>query len=222
MKTYLGYEILQLKMPLGRTPITQLFGQDSCCWDKKNKVVPLDFETGQCPIGFSSIYKDMGMKGHNGVDMGAKDGQEVYASLDGIVNELETEPARGLGIGIITETKKHWMFKNDAVYYCKHRYWHLKSMLVKIGDKVKQGQLIGYADNTGYSTGTHLHFEIKPCLYDVRGNLYNVFQDNGFYGAKNPMSFMEDLKGANLTDFQARIRYVCAIFNKAIKFLVGK
>lgn len=41
------------------------------------------------------------------------------------------------------------------------RYLHMKSVKVKVGDKVTKGQIIGYMGRTGYSTGVHLHFEIK-------------------------------------------------------------
>ncbi|MFP3393371.1 M23 family metallopeptidase [Brevibacillus sp. SIMBA_040] len=39
-------------------------------------------------------------------------------------------------------------------------YGHLDSVAVKVGDKVRQGQLIGRQGNTGQSTGSHLHYEI--------------------------------------------------------------
>jgi murein DD-endopeptidase MepM/ murein hydrolase activator NlpD len=40
-------------------------------------------------------------------------------------------------------------------------YGHQSKIVVKPGDKVRQGQIIGYVGSTGNSTGNHLHFEIK-------------------------------------------------------------
>jgi murein DD-endopeptidase MepM/ murein hydrolase activator NlpD len=48
-------------------------------------------------------------------------------------------------------------------------YAHLNSVSVKQGDKVAQGRKIGEAGNTGYSTGSHLHFTI----YDKHGKIIN-------------------------------------------------
>jgi murein DD-endopeptidase MepM/ murein hydrolase activator NlpD len=46
------------------------------------------------------------------------------------------------------------------------RYFHLshQSALVNNGDSVSQGQVIASSDNTGYSTGPHLHFDVVQCL----------------------------------------------------------
>lgn len=46
------------------------------------------------------------------------------------------------------------------------RYFHLSyhSAVLKIGDSVSQGQVIASSDNTGHSTGPHLHFDVVQCL----------------------------------------------------------
>ncbi|HQF57544.1 MAG TPA: M23 family metallopeptidase, partial [Candidatus Magasanikbacteria bacterium] len=49
------------------------------------------------------------------------------------------------------------------------RYAHLLSFSVEDGEMVKQGQLIGYLDSTGYSSGSHLHFAMYQ--KDAKGNL---------------------------------------------------
>ena len=165
--------------------VHQKFGENTACLTSDKKVVVK--VNGVCPAGTKDLYASFGMKGHNGEDLLATDSQKVYCSQDGTVVEIETELSRGLGIGIITDQK--YVLGESGEYYMKCRYWHLKGFNVKIGDTIKVGQVIGYADNTGYSSGTHLHFEIKPVEYNSDGTYYNVFQNNGYYGTIDPASY---------------------------------
>ncbi len=57
-----------------------------------------------------------------------------------------------------------------GTHFAKLRYWHLKSFTVKVGDHVEVGQQIGITDNTGYSSGNHLHFELQPMDKDKGGH----------------------------------------------------
>ncbi len=85
---------------------------------------------------------------HKGIDLGGKKGDPVFATGDALVEEAQT--MRGYGRQILL---------NHEFGY-KTRYAHLSQILVKKGDRVKRGQLIGYVGNTGISTGPHLHYEV--------------------------------------------------------------
>ncbi len=184
---------LELFYPTQKFAINQHFGDSLSCTENtpevpitKRKVVEaLGFNL--CPIGYIPLYPLLGMKGHTGMDLFAPDSSPVYyAGPDGFVEEVQTEPERGLGLGIITNE----MFDFDGgTYYAKTRYWHLKSYLVNKGQQIKTGQLIGYADSTGLSSGSHLHFELKAVQKALNGSYTNVKQDNGYFGAIDPESY---------------------------------
>ena len=63
-------------------------------------------------------------------------------------------------------------------------------MLVIAGQAVKTGDLIALADNTGLSTGEHLHFGIKPMYRGEKDwEWWNVEQNNGFKGSIDPAPY---------------------------------
>ena len=123
------------------------------------------------------------LKGHNGVDLYCKRGELIYYNSPNVgrvykVNNEDNNSA-GCGIEIIS--------KEDGQYY-KHTYWHFiaGSIKHKVGDIVFCGQQIGLGDSTGWSTGDHLHYMVKPC--DKDGNI--DFWDNGYFGAIDPTPYM--------------------------------
>lgn len=159
--------------PVKPFSVTQYFGENKACVDLNTGTKTIYCDGLNPPAGYKSVYSMM--KGHNGLDLSAKRWQPVYAAREGVVNEVSTEEARGLGIGL---------FHDFGVNGCwRTRYWHLAALEVHIGDKVSTGQLIGYADNTGYSSGDHLHFEVKRVSPDDM-DIYNY--DNGYFGAVDP------------------------------------
>lgn len=136
------------------------------------------------------FYKDMGMKGHNGIDYKVDDGTPVYATHDGTVVFAGHDNSAGLGI--VIRTNEPFDYNGKQTYF-KTIYWHLKegSIVVKVDQKVSVGQKIAEADNTGMSTGTHLHFGLKP-IYQGEDNYswLNLEQTNGYFGAIDPLPFI--------------------------------
>lgn len=86
---------------------------------------------------------------HAGLDIGAPEGAEVVASLDGEVILVESFAAYGQIIAI------------DHGGQLGSVYAHLSEVAVKEGDRVSQGQRIGSVGSTGQVTGPHLHFEVR-------------------------------------------------------------
>lgn len=133
-------------------------------------------------------YKKYGINGHNGLDLKAYHGQPVYAAHDGDVVYAGMDAAEGYGVVLRTHEPKEY---DGGIAYFKSIYWHLiKTIPVKVGQKVKAGTLIGFADNTGASSGDHLHFAIKPQSRGENDWTWdNVEQNNGFNGAIDPTPY---------------------------------
>lgn len=169
--------------------VNQHFGENYPCvkdfgLSDQSIIVPEINEdnTTTCPMGYDHLYDHWGMKGHNGTDLMAGE-QPVYAAMDGVVVEQQLVPARGLGLGILSNQK--YDFGALGTHFLKLRYWHLKSFTKNAGDIVKVGDVIGISNNTGYSSGNHLHFEGNLMDKDAGGHPILLNGDNGYFGAIN-------------------------------------
>jgi murein DD-endopeptidase MepM/ murein hydrolase activator NlpD len=138
----------------------------------------------------SPYYAQIGLNGHNGIDYSAYDGQPVRAAHDGVVTFSGYDGSGGLGIVIRTNEK--YDFESGETNF-KSIYWHLKTgtVRVKATDQVKAGDILAGADNTGVSTGTHLHFGLKPILPSGENDWEwsNPKQNNGYNGAIDPAPY---------------------------------
>lgn len=138
-----------LFQPVSPFVLNQAFGENKICISTNGTRKIINCDGHNPPEGYKSLY---GAKGHLGIDLRAKHGQEVYAARDGVVYKIDTDPKSGLDVRIESE--------DNGVRF-RHIYEHLMGYQPKVGDRVKTGQLIGWADNTGYSSGDHLHFQFE-------------------------------------------------------------
>lgn len=191
--------------PIWPIHINQHFGENKICIDIATNKNVIGCDGKNPPPGYQSVYSMM--QGHNGLDLMARGWQNCYAAREGTVIEKETEPERGLGIGIL-----HGPYFGR---YFKTRYWHLAGIEVNIGDKVRTGELIGFCDNTGYSSGNHLHFEVKET--DALGNTIN--HDNGYFGAINPYPMMFDEFALQVYALRLYVEKLAQLVDKLSAFL---
>lgn len=88
-------------------------------------------------------------RAHTGLDLNLKTGDPVSASFDGVVR------------------MSCWYYGYGNVVVIRHHngletlYGHLSKRVVKPGDLINAGQVVGYGGSTGHSTGPHLHFETR-------------------------------------------------------------
>jgi len=117
------------------------------------------------------FYSQWGYAGHNGVDFGIPNGTPIIAAADGTVEKVGFEDG---GYGNFVK-----MSHTDGGTKFYTYYAHLQSTSVSAGQKITAGTVVGLSNNTGASTGPHLHFGIK-----IDG------QNPSFKGYLDPMPYL--------------------------------
>ena len=85
---------------------------------------------------------------HWGMDFSATIGTEIYATGNGVIKLVKYQKGYG----------KHVVINHGYGY--ETYYAHMSKFNVRVGQKIKRGEVIGYIGNTGTSTAPHLHYEV--------------------------------------------------------------
>ena len=127
----------------GTTAGTGSAAPSSASW-----LVPCTYVYLSSPFGYR-VHPIHGTYGfHSGVDLAAPAGTPIKATRAGTVTKATYDSASGYYV-----TVNH----GDGF---SSSYLHMTHYIVSVGDKVSQGQVLGYVGSTGWSTGNHLHFSI--------------------------------------------------------------
>ena len=118
-------------------------------------------------------------KMHAGQDMAAPAGTPIYAAAGGEVVEAGMVDSTG------TVTIKHVL--DGKIWYTSYLHMYQDGIFVKKGQQVKAGQLIAAVGSTGYSTGPHLHFEVR------------IKNDTADASTVDPMKWLSDHKAVELS-----------------------
>jgi len=141
-------------------------------------IQPLANENMHIASGFGyrihPIYKTQ--KLHTGLDFSAPTGTEIYATGDGVIS-LAGNRGNGYGNYVIV----------DHGFNYETLYGHMSEVLVKEGEEVKRGQLIGLVGSTGTSVAPHLHYEVHK-----KGTPIDPV--NFFYNDLTPAEFEEMIR----------------------------
>ncbi len=135
-------------------------------------------------------------KMHKGIDFAAPTGTPIYASGDGVIQRAGRFSSFGNYVRI-----RHGSSLDTA-------YAHMSKINVRSGQRVKQGDIIGYVGTTGRSTGPHLHYEVFLSNKNVNPRSVNL-----------PVG--QALAGRDLKKFKSLVQEVnnqyAAVFNGIVK-----
>lgn len=177
---------------------------------------------GECDPRVCQVYKDLGLLGHNGLDVVAPDSHPIYAAHDGTVVFAGEDGSAGYGIVIRTDLKYEY---KDGWAYFKSIYWHVRKDGIKVraGQKVTAGALIALADSTGISLGSHLHFGLKPVQQGEEDWQWtNIEQQLGYKGAIDPMPYFVGIYAQDVPGQISSLRALVAQLTQKLADLLAK
>jgi len=109
---------------------------------------------GRLSSGFGYRFSPIGAKRrqlHRGVDYAAPSGTPIYAAGDGVVTRRYISNSYG----------KFMEIKHANGFHTAYAHMSRYANLIYVGSRVYKGQRIGNVGNTGRSTGSHLHYELR-------------------------------------------------------------
>jgi murein DD-endopeptidase MepM/ murein hydrolase activator NlpD len=122
--------------------------------------VPADQFVLTSPFGTRVSPFTRAAETHKGIDLSAPTGTSVYATADGTVSFA--------GRVSLRESVPWWRFGNVIVVNHSDRfltiYGHLDTIKVRAGQPIRQGDVIATVGSTGWSTNSHLHYEVRSDL----------------------------------------------------------
>ena len=123
---------------------------------------------------FGSRYIFGKWESHTGTDIPAPSGTPIYAAADGVVTTVNTNKN--------ASTYGYYCTISHGGGYVTLYAHQCQVPIVKVGQTVSKGQVIGYVGSTGRSTGNHLHFELR--VNGVRADILQLYPNLTFTGYK--------------------------------------
>jgi murein DD-endopeptidase MepM/ murein hydrolase activator NlpD len=161
------------------SPIQSTALKDGECWKLIKPYITQDFG------GNYEMYKQFGLKGHNGIDLRAKTGTVLFSPIEGVIYAKD-DGNSGYGL--------HVKIRKDNLELI---IGHLSEVDVKLGEwsRISLGDKIGLSGDSGFSTAPHVHLGMR---FWSGGAVKNY--DNGFLGYIDPTKYILCWKGTLLTD----------------------
>ena len=124
------------------------------------------------------------LRPHQGTDFGAPRGNKIFAAADGVISRRSFDK-RGFG--------NYLMIKHDDSRTTLYGHMSRIAQGMKVGTRVKRGQVIGYVGATGLATGPHLHYELRVNNRQVNPLKTNI-PDKEFLSSEEKQQLLADAR----------------------------
>lgn len=119
---------------------------------------------------------------------------QIHAARGGRVVQMHEDSDRGGASDEFKDASNFVVIEHNDGTFAEYAHLSKNGVLVNLGQKIYEGQLIGLSGNTGYSSGPHLHFmvikvnedgtnESLPVRFKTKGGIINTFKEGEFYTA---------------------------------------
>ena len=139
-------------------------------------------------------YRDNGIDilGHNGIDIGYPFRTEVVFPIKLWVTFVQNIDEPGYGKYLFGQTEEQ--FIDGQGYHLELCFGHFDDIVATPNRWHEAGELIGYGDSTGFSTGNHLHMGIRPYKRINQSSHQQLELNNGYYGYVDPEPYLPKLR----------------------------
>lgn len=160
--------------------------------------------------GLFYISQGFTLTKHDGLDLVGQDSKLIHSTVNGTVHyagyENNDDKKQGFGLFVC--------IKDDANGYYYY-FGHLSEVKVKTGDRVHVTDVIGVEGSTGYSTGSHLHYEIRKTF--TKNSPANVVDVCAMSGIPNkPGQYFDD--GYRSTEKKSDVKKLKIMLNDKVIF----
>lgn len=134
-----------------------------------------------CYYGRYRVTQAYKSAAHQGIDLVGVDSKIIRSPVNGMIMaaRMDNHPTGGMGLYVKIKDR-------DGI---RHLFAHMSKLLVKAGQTVKKGQKIGIEGDTGYSFGSHCHYEVR--FNDLASSFFDV---TNLMGIPNQIGMYEGIK----------------------------
>lgn len=175
--------LLTLTMKPGLKKYGYSFKSDSYMGDANARhndsyTYQLPFKKGESYLVSQGYYGNVSHHDIKALDFSMEEGTKVYAMREGIVVDVKEDSNKGCPSEECLKLSNFVTVLHDDHSFSEYAHLKKNGAVVKEGDKVNAGDLIGYSGKTGWATGPHLHIEIytrnKPNQLTSVSTYFNV------------------------------------------------